>query len=91
MSFEVVGWFVMVSVRSAGLSFTCGVLFWSLGFSTTTRESLKIIRYLHSWSGKCSTQIFSFVNVLLFNRWDCSFQYGSLGKEANGHTTISVA
>ncbi|PON31651.1 Protein kinase-like domain containing protein [Parasponia andersonii] len=25
-------------------------------------------QYLHSWSGKCSTQIFSFVNVLLFNR-----------------------
>ncbi|PON43894.1 hypothetical protein TorRG33x02_332610 [Trema orientale] len=44
MSFEVFGWFAVVGGRSAGLSFTFGVLFLSLGFSTTTRESLKIIR-----------------------------------------------
>ncbi|PON85128.1 tRNA uridine 5-carboxymethylaminomethyl modification enzyme MnmG-related [Trema orientale] len=43
MSFEVFGWFSMVGGRSTDLSFTCSVLFLSPGFSTTTRESLKII------------------------------------------------
>ncbi|PON43897.1 hypothetical protein TorRG33x02_332640 [Trema orientale] len=57
MSFEVVGWFAMVGGRLAGLSFTCGVLFLSLGFSMTTRASFKIISSL-------SLSIFHFFNYL---------------------------
>ena len=40
--------------------------------------------FLQPTSNVCASQSFVFV----FGRWDCSFQYGSLVEEVDGHTAI---